>query len=77
MICPRPENVPLLGFGMRHIVTGSQGLSLTALQGDQGCYEDQKKKKKSYRESGSCIIFIALLYVTSAPWEFAQLDEER
>lgn len=76
MTCPRPENVPLLGFGMRYIVTASQGLSLTALQGDQGCYED-KKKKRNYRESGSCIIFIALLYVTSALWEFAQLDEER
>lgn len=69
MICPRPENVPLLGFGMRHIVTGSQGLSLTALQETRvTAMKTKKKKKKSYRESGSCIIFIALLYVTSAPW---------
>lgn len=58
MICPRPENVPLLGFGMRHIVTGSQGLSLTALQGDQGCYEDQKKKKKRVTESQAAVLFL-------------------
>ena len=56
MTCPRPENVPLLGFGMRYIVTASQGLSLTALQGDQGCYED--KKKKGITESQAAVLFL-------------------
>lgn len=55
-------------------VPGSPNLSLTGLSliGYRDTRLLGRQKERNEKVSCSCIIFITLLYVTSAPFEFAQ-----